>query len=95
MRQSEGKTWIEVIESGVPYDTIKGTAALGLGIGGTNHRCKTLGHDPILGWVFGTANILTNTMTLSDLRTYRVEKGYVQPPLIPLPLLMEETAGSS
>lgn len=93
MRQSEGKTWIEIIESGVPYDTIKGTAALGLGIGGTNHRCKTLGHDPILGWVFGTANILTNTMTLSDLRTYRVEKGYVQPPLIPLPLLIEETAG--
>lgn len=93
MRQSEGKTWIEIIESGVPYDTIKGTAALGLGIGGTNHRCKTLGHDPILGWVFGTANILTNTMTLSDLCTYRVEKGYVQPPLIPLPLLIEETAG--
>ena len=36
---------------------------------------------------------MTNTMTLSDLRTYRVEKGYVQPPLIPLPLLIEETAG--
>lgn len=92
MRQAEGKTWIEIIESGVPYDAIKGTATLGLGIGGTNHRCKTLGHDPMLGWVFGTANILTDTMTLSDLRTYRVEKGFVQPPLIPLPLLIEETA---
>ena len=30
---------------------------------GANHRFATLGHDPILGLIFGTANILTNTIT--------------------------------
>ncbi len=30
---------------------------------GSNHRFSTLGHDPILGLVFGTANIMTNTIT--------------------------------
>lgn len=30
---------------------------------GANHRFATLGHDPILGLVFGTANIMTNTIT--------------------------------
>lgn len=30
---------------------------------GANHRFATLGHDPILGLVFGTSNIMTNTIT--------------------------------
>ena len=30
---------------------------------GGNHRFSTLGHEPIAGLVFGTANILTNTIT--------------------------------
>ena len=30
---------------------------------GANHRFSTLGHDPIVGLVFGTANIMTNTIT--------------------------------
>lgn len=30
---------------------------------GANHRFSTLGHDPILGLLFGTVNILTNTIT--------------------------------
>ena len=30
---------------------------------GANHRFATLGHDPIAGLVFGTANILTNTIS--------------------------------
>lgn len=33
---------------------------------GANHRFATIGHDPILGLVFGTANILTNTITIVD-----------------------------
>lgn len=32
---------------------------------GANHRFSTLGHDPVLGLVFGTANIMTNTITCS------------------------------
>ena len=31
--------------------------------GGANHRYSTLGHDPILGLIFGTGNIMTNTIT--------------------------------
>jgi len=30
---------------------------------GANHRFSTLGHDPLIGLVIGTANILTNTIT--------------------------------
>lgn len=30
-----------------------------------NHRFATLGHDPLLGLVFGTANILTNTISIT------------------------------
>lgn len=33
---------------------------------GANHRFATLGHDPVLGMVFGTANIMTNTITVND-----------------------------
>lgn len=51
---------------GVPYDA---TGYLDENHGlfkGANHRFATLGHDPILGLVFGTANILTNTITCSQ-----------------------------
>lgn len=30
---------------------------------GANHRFATLGHDPLLGLIFGTSNIMTNTIT--------------------------------
>lgn len=30
---------------------------------GANHRFATLGHDPILGLIFGTGNIMTNTIS--------------------------------
>ena len=30
---------------------------------GGNHRFSTLGHDPVLGLLFGTGNIMTNTIT--------------------------------
>lgn len=33
------------------------------GAKGANHRFSTLGHDPQLGLLFGTVNILTNTIT--------------------------------
>ena len=59
---------------GVPYDVTqydleKDTREV-LGIkgplAGANHRFATLGHDPLLGFIFGTANILTNTITTVD-----------------------------
>lgn len=51
---------------GVPYDaTAYGTEEMkALKIfKGANHRFATLGHDPVLGLIFGTTNILTNTIT--------------------------------
>lgn len=48
---------------GVPYDATKtGEDAKGL-FKGANHRFSTLGHDPLLGLVFGTSNIMTNSIT--------------------------------
>ena len=48
---------------GVPYDaTNTGGKLQGL-FKGANHRFSTLGHDPVLGLIFGTSNIMTNTIT--------------------------------
>lgn len=68
------------ITKGVPYDAIKGTKKYNLGMSGNSHRVKTLGHDPVLGYLFGTCNILTNTMTLGAenlFETYHVKNSSV------------------
>ena len=68
--------WEDVLFQSVPYDasTDKNISHVkNTGIGGTTHRYRTLGHDPILGWIFGTANIMTNSLTKSDIvTTYQV-----------------------
>ena len=47
----------------VPYDITKyQDESLGLFKGGS-HRFSTLGHDPIIGLLVGTVNIMTNTIT--------------------------------
>lgn len=48
---------------GVPYDATSYLNENYKLFKGANHRFSTLGHDPVLGFVFGTANILTNTIT--------------------------------
>ncbi len=86
--------WLNLLFDGVPYDITAGSKELGIGLSGNNHRLKTLGHDPILGWVFGTANILTQTMTLYDFSTYRVIKNpkkMISPEMVSLPQLMLES----
>lgn len=48
---------------GVPYDATRYEADnIGL-FKGANHRFATLGHDPVFGLVFGTSNIMTNSIT--------------------------------
>ena len=66
------KTWMEIITRPVPFDAIKGSAQFDLGLNGRNHREKTLGHDPILGWVFGTMNIISSTCTMTNFRTFNI-----------------------
>lgn len=43
------------------------------GFSGLNHRTRALGHDPILGLIFGTANIMTSTITRNDFMSWHVE----------------------
>lgn len=60
----------------VPYDAFKKENFEGnTGISGVNHRYTTLGHDPLLGWIFGTANILSETVTKNNfhLESYNTE----------------------
>lgn len=93
LRKEEGKTWKEILFSGVPYDAIKGSKnVLAVGLSGTTHRYRTLGHDPILGWIFGTSNILTDTLTLNNLVSYRVEKGGMTTQKLLIPELILETS---
>lgn len=48
---------------GVPYDATK-FANVNFGFfKGANHRFATFGHDPLIGLVIGTSNIITNTIT--------------------------------
>ncbi len=46
----------------VPFDQ-----SMGEGFTPMNHRALTPGHDPLLGFVFGTRDILASTMTRSDI----------------------------
>lgn len=68
---------------GVPYDVIAGSKFFeiggdGMGLSGYTHRSRTAGHDAILGWIFGTANILTNTLTeYNCIQSYHVKSGQI------------------
>lgn len=73
---------LRIFEIAVPYDAMIGTekieipgvTELGKNISGVNHHAATMGHDPILGYIFGTMNILTRTITfkMPTLDTYQV-----------------------
>ncbi|MCD8076586.1 MAG: hypothetical protein LUF27_16455 [Lachnospiraceae bacterium] len=66
--------WTELIYRTPPYDITAGSPKLGRNMEGGYHRIHTLGHDPILGWLFGTLNILTDTITFEDFASYRVQR---------------------
>lgn len=86
--------WINMVYQTVPYDAIKGSReSIGKGLTGHDHRLRTLGHDPILGWIFGVANILTDTVTLNTFDTYRVSRNplVVTPEIVAPATLISET----
>lgn len=66
--------WINILYQTVPYDITKGSKDLGINMGGKYHRMYTLGHDPVLGWIFGTANILTDCITFNNFHTNRISR---------------------
>ena len=64
---------LAAVEHYVPYDVVQRSEKFmmthpgeSVGLAGSNHRYKTLGHDPIAGFVIGTANIATSTLTVND-----------------------------
>lgn len=91
--------WINILYQTVPYDITKGSSEIGINMGGRYHRIYTLGHDPILGWLFGTANILTDCITFNNFHTNRItrvdpitgsKKMKITPEVVPLPMMFEE-----
>lgn len=62
----------EIKYSPVPFDANIGASGALAGGKGMGHRVTAIGHDPILGLVFGTANIATSTLTNKDLQSYHI-----------------------
>lgn len=61
------RSWQEIAFTiKVPYDATRysGAGFYDRNMHGGQHRVKTLGHDPILGWIFGVANIISDTITI-------------------------------
>jgi hypothetical protein len=68
------KKWEDILTASVPYDAFARTPTFretlgGTGLSGATHRYRTLGHDPLCGWVFGPVNIVTDSLTKSDVVT--------------------------
>lgn len=71
----------EIISNPVPFDAIqkehsnewyKRSGQEQPGFSGFNHRVTALGHDPLLGLVIGTANIMTSTITRNDFISWHI-----------------------
>lgn len=69
------KRWQGILLASVPYDAIhRADGVENTGLSGFTHRYRTLGHDPLFGWVFGPVNIITDSLTKCDfLTTYSVQ----------------------
>ncbi|MBQ7577831.1 MAG: hypothetical protein IJT21_06175 [Synergistaceae bacterium] len=78
------KSYQDILLASVPYDAIKGGAQFEAGLAGTSHRFRTLGHDPIMGWIFGQVNILSDSLTTSDFTSYNVNNTIITG-LVPTP----------
>lgn len=76
-------TKTEIANNPVPFDAIRKSQIVKKNrnpkLNGFNHRYTALGHDPLLGLVFGTANIMTKTITVAKgkmkIETYHVGSG--------------------
>ena len=67
----------EILTNPVPFDAIAGSTKYGAlkGYGPLGHRGATIGHDPIWGLVFGTANIATSTLTNWSMESFHIYSG--------------------
>lgn len=62
----------EIITNPVPFDANVGANGALAGGGSLGHRATAIGHDPVLGLIFGTANIATSTLTTNKLISYHI-----------------------
>ena len=62
----------EIITNPVPFDANIGAAGALSGGGKMGHRVTAIGHDPLLGLIFGTANIATSTLTTFTFESYHI-----------------------
>lgn len=62
----------DIIANPVPFDANIGANGTLAGNGYLGHRGATLGHDPLLGLLFGTANIATSTLTNNRFESFHI-----------------------
>lgn len=62
----------EILTNPVPFDANIGADGALAGGGSMGHRVTAIGHDPLLGYVFGTANIATSTLTNHLLQSFHI-----------------------
>lgn len=62
----------EIITNPVPFDANIGANGALSGGGKLGHRATAIGHDPLLGLLFGTANIATATLTTYSFKSYHI-----------------------
>jgi len=62
----------EILNNPVPFDANIGAAGALSGGKQMGHRVTAIGHDPLLGLFFGTANIATSTLTNNLLQSYHI-----------------------
>ncbi|MCI8304258.1 MAG: hypothetical protein HFF52_06480 [Lawsonibacter sp.] len=95
LAKTNGKTgyWINILYQTPPYDITRGSPAAGIQLHGGEHRLYTLGHDPILGWLFGTMNILTDIITTNDFQSRRIQRNpmIILPGSVPLVTMVQES----
>ena len=95
LANNKGKTgyWINILYQTPPYDKSRDSAAADIQLHGGEHRLYTLGHDPILGWLFGTMNILTDIVTTNHLQSRRVQRNpmIILPGNVPIPTMIQES----
>lgn len=66
VKQGKHRDWMQIVFDSAPYDATKGWEFEG------NHRLMSLGHDPVLGWIFGAMNFVTTSLTTTTFSTHRV-----------------------
>ena len=76
-------TKTEIANNPVPFDAVRKSETVKNNrnpkLNGFNHRYTAIGHDPLLGLVFGTANIMTKTISVAKgglkFETYHIGSG--------------------